>query len=242
MRDAPRVFLAETLAEGAEVELDRERAHYLRHVLRLGAGDAVRVFNPGSGEWLARLVAGGKAAVLRVDVRLRAPAPGGRAGPALIFAALKRDATDLVVRMAVELGAGALHPVRTERTVAGRINEERLGAIAREAAEQCERLDVPPVGALLPLPALLDGWDPEVPIAAAVERRAGVPRLGRRATPGGALLVGPEGGFSPGELDALARRPFVHPVSLGPLVLRAETACAVGLGLLQAERGDVEPG
>ena len=135
--------------------------------------------------------------------------------------------------------AGAIHPVSTERTVASRVNEERLRLIAREAAEQCGRLDVPAIGPIRPLGVLLDAWRGGT-IAVGIERApAGTRRLGRgdgEPAPPAALLVGPEGGFSPAELDVLRAWPFIQPVSLGALVLRAETAVAAGLALLGAER------
>ena len=234
MRDAPRLHLDELLAEGVRVSVGGERFHYLARVMRAGAGDPVRLFNARCGEWGARVAAVGRSALeLEVEKRRREPVGGGT-GAVLLFAPLKRDATDLVVRMATELGVAEIRPVSTARTIAGRVNGERLALIAREAAEQCERLDLPRIGEMVGLWTLLDGWDPGVPMVAAVER-SGARLLGTERSGAGALLVGPEGGFAPEELDGLARRPFVQPVSLGPCVLRADTAAAVGLALLRLE-------
>jgi 16S rRNA (uracil1498-N3)-methyltransferase len=232
------------LAEGVRVGVEGDRFHYLARVMRAGVGDPVRVFNAGCGEFGARVGSVGRHSLeLVVEGRRRGPLVEGT-GVVLLFAPLKRDATDLVVRMATELGVAVIRPVATARTVAGRVNLERLGAIAREAAEQCERLDVPAVEEIVGFWALLEGWDAGVTIVAAVER-SGARLLGTERSGAGALLVGPEGGFAAEELDGLARRPFVQPVSLGPNVLRADTASAVGLALLRLERRvgcDVEPG
>jgi 16S rRNA (uracil1498-N3)-methyltransferase len=153
----------------------------------------------------------------------------------LVFAPLKRDATDLVVQKATELGVSAILPAFTERTNAARLNEIRLAAIATEAAEQCERLTIPRIAAPRRLSELLADWPAERRLVAAMERVDTAPI---RPTPGPtALLIGPEGGFTVAELDALGRHPFVLPATLGSLILRAETAAIVGLALLQAPTG-----
>jgi 16S rRNA (uracil1498-N3)-methyltransferase len=198
--------------------------------MRRGPGDAARLFNAEDGEWLARItVLRKERATFTVEARLRAPATEPDLW--LAFAPLKRDATDLVVQKATELGASALLPVFTERTNAGRVNLDRLALIATEAAEQCERLSVPRLHPPERLESLLAGWPADRRLAVAAERAAAA-----APAPGaGALLVGPEGGFAPGELDGMLTRPFVVPVSLGPRILRAETAAIVGLALLQAQ-------
>jgi 16S rRNA (uracil1498-N3)-methyltransferase len=149
----------------------------------------------------------------------------------LVFALLKRDATDLVVQKATELGVAALWPVLTARTGAQRVNLDRLHAIATEAAEQSERLNVPVIHEQRPLAALLQSWPAGRRLFVAAERQA-VPPLVATAEPT-ALLVGPEGGFSPVELDALRQHPLVTMASLGPRILRAETAAIAGLARLQ---------
>lgn len=235
----PRLHLDEPLAEGAEIEAAPGQAHHLG-VLRRALGDAVRVFNATSGEHAATI------AFLRKDrarfalgPRLRAPAP--EPGPRLLVAALKRDAMDWLVEKATELGAAAIQPVLTRRTVADRANAARLAAIARAAAEQCERLSVPAVAEAVPLHRVLDAWD-GMPLVVAMERTAAPPlRLavaGMSRPAPVALLVGPEGGFEGAELDDLRRRAFVVPAALGPRILRAETAAVAGLAALQALVGD----
>jgi 16S rRNA (uracil1498-N3)-methyltransferase len=148
----------------------------------------------------------------------------------LLIAALKREAMDWAVEKATELGATRIQPVLTRRCVATSVNVERLAVIARAAAEQCERLSLPEVLPARPLHAVLDAWDGARLIVAA-ERRDAMPihLLAGRAA---ALLTGPEGGFDRAELDDLARRPFVSPASLGPRILRAETAVVAGLGAI----------
>ncbi|MCQ8239474.1 16S rRNA (uracil(1498)-N(3))-methyltransferase [Rhizosaccharibacter radicis] len=247
MRDDPRLHLQPgvPIEPGTELPLRADQAHYLGTVMRRAPGDGVVLFNERDGEWRGRLhaIRRDRAAVL-VEERLRPPVP--EPGPVLLFAPIKRDPTDLMIRMATELGARAFWPVQTERTNTPRINADRLAAIAREAAEQCERLSVPPVEPLCRLGEALDRWS----------ARNGAPRLlaaiepwhadGRAAPPirdwraaagtddaaGLGVLIGPEGGFTPAELDALRRRSFVVPVSLGPRVLRADTAAAAALASL----------
>lgn len=240
LRSAPRLFVEDDLAEGAEVAGPPGAGRYLGSVLRRGPGDAVRLFNGRDGEFAASVAAIRKDdARLAVGRRVRAQ----RASPdlRLVLALLKREAMEWAVEKAAELGASAVHPVLVERCVADRANLARLALVAREAAEQCERLDVPRIAEAAPLHALLDGWDAAVPLFVAAERAA-APSLARAASgrlPPAALLVGPEGGFTGAELDALRRRAFVAPVALGPRILRAETAVAAGLAVLGAALGDL---
>jgi 16S rRNA (uracil1498-N3)-methyltransferase len=156
-----------------------------------------------------------------------------------MVAALKRDAMEWLVEKATELGVAAILPVLTRRSVADRVNQARLAAIARSAAEQCERLSLPVIHAAMPLHAALAAWD-GVPLFIAAER-AGAPALpqalsGQRLPLG--LLIGPEGGFDRAELDAAQSYPFVKPIGLGPRILRAETAAVAGLSVLAALAGD----
>ena len=225
-----RIYIAASITIGAELVPSEAQAHYLANVLRLAPGAAVAVFNGVDGEWLARIgVLRRGRAMLAVERELRPQRPS----PALVlaFAVLKRDATDLLVRQATELGVTALLPVTTARTNATRINEDRLSAITREAAEQCERLDLPSLAPLTDLAGLLAAWPPGRMLAVALERARPQPPPPAEAH---ALLIGPEGGFAAAEADALRRAGFVRPISLGPLVLRAETAVVAGLALLQA--------
>ena len=228
----PRVFADAPLAEGAEIAATPGQAHHLGTVLRRGPGDAARLFNPRDGEFEASVVALRKdRGSFRLGARIRQPAP--EPPLTLLVAALKRDAMDWLVEKATELGVTRIQPVLTHRSVASHANIDRLAAIARGAAEQCERLGVPRIDAALPLHVILDAW-PGEPLLVAAERRAAPPiRAGARA-----FLVGPEGGFTPAELDDLAARPFVSLCRLGPRILRAETAAVAGLAALQALGGD----
>lgn len=226
-----RLFVTASLSAGAAVAATPGQAHRLGTVMRKSAGQQVRLFNGTDGEWLARiagLARGAGSFAVESLVRPQAAEPG----PVLAFAPLKREGTDLVAEKAVELGVSVLQPVLTDRTVAARVNLDRLKAIAVEAAEQCERLTLPDIRPPVPLPELLAAWPAAGLLAVAVERSAGkAPLLG----PGPAgLLIGPEGGFTGAELDLLRRQPFVVEASLGPLVLRAETAAIAGLARLLA--------
>ncbi len=226
-----RLHVDASLGEGQEVAATAGQAHYLGAVMRRAVGDELRLFNGRDGEWLARIAAIRKdRAQFAVVRQTRAQAP--EADLWLAFAPLKRDATDLVAQKATELGASRLIPVLTARTNAARINEARLAAIATEAAEQCERLTVPEIAAPLTLAALLASWPGERPLFAALER-ASAPPLRGIGSPAG-LLIGPEGGFTGAELDALSVCAFVRAASLGPRILRAETAAIAGLALLGA--------
>lgn len=229
MGTIPRLFVEQALHEGAELMLPAEAAHYLGTVLRRGPDDVVQLFNGRDGEFACRIAALGRGqAMVLAERRTRPQQEEGDLW--LVFALLKRDATDLVVRAATELGVSRILPVRTERTEAARVNDARLVAIAREAAEQCERLSVPQITPLAPLDHVLAEWHGARRLAAAVERCAS-----HAHAPGaGALLVGPEGGFSPRELDVLAAKPFISAISLGPRILRAETAAIAGLTLIQS--------
>jgi 16S rRNA (uracil1498-N3)-methyltransferase len=233
MTGSIRLCVPVPLIAGETVAASVAQAHYLATVMRRSAGDTVHLFNGQDGEFAARVETIRRdRAVLRVDQQLRAQEPEPDLW--LVFALLKRDATDLVVQKATELGAAELHPVITERCNTHRMNAERLTAIAIEAAEQCERLTVPRLHPPCSLAALLASWPVERRLFAAVER-SDAPPLASAPDPK-ALLVGPEGGFAPAEVEALRAHPFVTPVSLGPRVLRADTACIAGLALLQGTR------
>jgi len=234
MAPSIRLFVGSPLHAGARTEATGPQAHYLRTVMRREPGDGITLFNGADGEWLAHIAMLRRdSAALLVDRLLRPQAPEPDLW--LLFAPLKRDATDLLVQKATELGVAALMPVLTERANAARLNLDRLAAIATEAAEQSERLTVPRIEQPRRLAEVLANWPDERVLVVAVER-AGAPGVPAMRAPA-ALLVGPEGGFAPAELDALRRHPFVQPATLGPRILRAETAAIVGLALLQARPG-----
>lgn len=226
-----RLFTDTPLGANAEIAVTPSQAHYLGTVMRRVAGAALRVFNGRDGEWRAHIAAIRKdRATLRVETLLRPQ----MAEPDLwlAFAPLKRDATDMLVQKATELGASALLPVVTERTNSTRINLDRLAAIAMEAAEQSERLTLPVLHSPRPLIECLADWPADRPLVAAIERADAPPPP--RGLPRSALLIGPEGGFSPTELSRLRGMQGMVPASLGPRVLRAETAALAGLVLLLA--------
>ena len=235
-----RLFVEAELRPGAAVALDAGRAHYLRHVLRARPGERVALFNGRDGEWLARLSALGKrAGEAAVERRTRPQA----AEPDiwLAFAPIKRAPVDFLARKAAELGAAALWPVFTRFTSVERVNLARLRANAVEAAEQTGRLAVPEVRAPARFDEMLASWPEGRTLFCCDETGAGAPALAafaaRRGAPAG-LLVGPEGGFAAAELDALARFPNVCRVSLGPRLLRADTAALAALACWQAAAGD----
>ncbi len=252
MSATPRLYVAPDLVEGGVVVLDGDQAHYLSRVMRLGAGDPVRVFNGRHGEWDASLTASTKStATLQLGPRVRAQA--GVPDLWLLFAPLKKARTDFVVEKAVELGVAEIRPVLTERTDAETVRVDRLQRLAIEAAEQTERLDVPPIRDATKLMPLLSGWDASRVLLFADEAGDDAERpwggeAGRakpaddvlRGMPDGpaAILIGPEGGFSVAERAHLRKQAFVRPVSLGPRILRAETAAVAALALWQAIRGD----
>jgi 16S rRNA (uracil1498-N3)-methyltransferase len=230
-----RIFVAARLAPGASVPATPEQAHYLLRVMRRHEGEAVALFNGEDGEWDARVGTVGKSVRFAVGGLLRPQAPDSDLW--LAFALLKRDATDLVVRQATELGVARICPVLARRSQGGgsqgeRVNLARLNAIAAEAAEQCERLTLPVIDQPRPLAALLGAWPAGRILVAAVER-AEAPGIRPVRGPAG-LLVGPEGGFAPDEIAELRRHGFVTVASLGPRILRAETAAIAGLALMQA--------
>lgn len=234
----PRLYVEADLAEGAEVPALPGQGHYLGQVMRRREGDAVELFNGRDGEWRASIAALRKdRATFLAGSRRRAQ----QAGPdlRLLLAPVKRDALEWTVEKATELGVRRIQPVLTDRCVVTRVNLERLAGIAREAAEQCERLDLPEIAPPLNLHAALDAWD-GAPLLLG-DARGNAPSasvvLAGRAPPIG-LLVGPEGGFTEQELDAARRRPFVLAAAFGPRILRAETAAVAGLAVLQALAGD----
>ena len=243
----PRLWVRESLAAGAVVPATDAQGHYLIHVMRRAHGDEVALFNGRDGEWGATLALGSKKKVTFIVAKLRRvqdTAPDVW----LIFAPLKAARLEMLVEKATELGVSALKPVLTQRTVVRRVNVRRLESIAMEASEQCERLSVPAVDDARPLVEILD----QVASDSGARRRLffldeGAARtkdapplaLALSAAQGpAALLVGPEGGFTPEEQHHIRRLPFVSPMILGPRLLRAETAAIAALACWQALAGD----
>ena len=239
MKTTPRLFADAALAPAAEIALTPAQGHYLVHVMRLAPGDPVRLFNGGDGEWLGYL-----ATVSRKQVTVRCEKRLAEASPPpdidYVFAPLKHARLDYAVQKAVELGARRLRPVITERTIAGRMNLERMRANAIEAAEQCNLVHVPEVMAPEKLDKILQDWQPSRALIYCDETAAAADPLDalRHLKTPAAVLVGPEGGFSADEKALLKGLPFVTAISLGPRILRADTAGVAAMTLLQAVIGD----
>lgn len=232
-----RLHVDAPLGQGQAVALSEGQANYLFAVMRLASGDAVHLFNGRDGEWQAKVAeAGRRRGVLVCHVQT---APQG-APPDLwlLFVPVKKDRTAFLVEKAVELGVARLMPVSTRRMNSERLRTDKQQAHATEAAEQCEATWVPEVADLQPLERALAGWDPARRLYWADEGLAGPAAFAGRRGEAAALLIGPEGGFTPEERARLRALPFVVPVSLGPRILRAETAALAALALWQASAGD----
>lgn len=240
-----RLFVNAPLAKDARVELDRSQAHYLCNVLRLQDGAELLAFNGKDGEWRVALsLQGRRSSALLAKNMTRPQVPA--ADLHYFFAPLKQARLDYLVQKAVEMGAGRLAPVWTRHTHSERINEARIRANIIEAAEQCGILAVPDLVPAKRLEAVLADWprerllifcdedaetrDPVAALQAEREKRKGVPAL--------AVMIGPEGGFDPAERAALLAQPFTLRLSLGPRILRADTAAVAALALVQAVLGD----
>ena len=238
---AQRLFVEARLDPGARITPSAEALNYLMNVMRLREGDRLLLFNGADGEWLARLVdVSRRAATLLVETRERAQdAPGDLD---YVFAPLKQARLDYMVQKATEMGAGRLVPVITRRTQVRRVNPARLRANAIEAAEQCGILGVPAIAeavelpvflATLPASRLLVFCDEDAPTHDPIAALRRAP-----AHDGASLLVGPEGGFDDAERALILRHPNVARLSLGPRILRADTAAVAALALAQAVLGD----
>ncbi len=268
MNPKPRYRLATdaALRAGENLVLTDKPAHYLTRVLRLDTDDSVALFNRTQGEWCARITAVKKKEIhLTIETCLR-PARETTAHLTVCFAPIKGGRMDTIIEKATELGASVLQPVITERTVVDRVNLERAEAIAREAAEQCERIDWPVIKNPMKLMNLLADWPPGIPLIYGDERGQSTsvtelfskPLINKPCVAEGeslaqgvkgemppsiytnhwAILVGPEGGFTPGEFAALARVNAAIGVSLGPRILRADTAVITLCAITMQQWGD----
>lgn len=242
MYRGPRLFVESKLTSGQAINLHREQARYLLTVMRRSTGSSVRVFNGMDGEWSATLVQTGRdKASLNLEQKIRVQVVTD--GPWLAFAMIKRSPTELIVEKATELGVSVLQPVRTSRSNSDRLNCQRLSRIAIEAAEQSERMDAPQIKEPTSLSELLSNWPKDRLLIVGDETGASPPicdALKGKAGTSYGLLIGPEGGFTSDELNGFNKISFVQKISLGPRVLRAETAAIVSLALAQATIGDFD--
>ena len=239
----PRVFVGADLAAGTPVELDRDQANHLVNVLRLKEGDAAVLFNGRDGAWLGKLThAGKKSATLDVVVQTAHQTPASDLW--FGFAPLKVGRLDYVVQKATEMGAGIIQPVMTDYTQVRRLKDEKLEAYALEAAQQCEVLSIPTIVPETDLKPLIENWRPLHGLRRllfADESAASSTPVDQISWLNGlpvGILIGPEGGFTDDERNLLLEQDFVIPSSLGPRILRADTAAVAALALVQAIIGD----
>ncbi|WP_050603976.1 16S rRNA (uracil(1498)-N(3))-methyltransferase [Ruegeria sp. 6PALISEP08] len=234
-----RLYVEQPLGQGQSVPLTRDQAHYLFGVMRLAVKGQVALFNGQDGEWLAEVSDAGKRSGTLTCVEQTKPL---QLPPDLwfLFAPIKKARTDFIVEKAAEMGAGRIMPVQTEFTNSERIRQDRLQAHAVEAAEQCGGTFVPEVADLQRLDRLLDGWPEDRQLMFCNEAEVGS-ALRLAANEKGrpwAILIGPEGGFSNKERARLSALPYAHVVSLGPRILRADTAAVAALTMWQQALGD----
>lgn len=236
----PRLFVANDLSHDVTFSVSHGQAHYLLHVLRLSAGSSLLVFDGTHGEWRAEIILA-KKTECRIKLIERTRAQTRPQDLHYAFAPLKQARLDYLIQKAVEMGVSLLQPVITAHTVASRLNLQRLRANAIEAAEQCGILSLPEINTSIKLESLLAACERDRALVFCDERAqidnpiASLEKLrGRKVT----ALVGPEGGFSTEERDLLLSKSFVFPISLGPRVMRADTAAVAILALFNAVLGD----
>lgn len=232
----PRLYVTETLVKGGALTLDGPQANYLGAVLRVQEGAQVKLFDDRTGEWLAEVTDAGKRRIsLRLirQLREREPVPDLW----LLFAPIKKGRIDWIAEKATELGVARLVPVLTRRTIVDRVNCNRLTAHMIEAAEQCERTALPQLDEPQTLTQLLESWPAERSLLFADEM-GGEPMTDVLAPAPAAILIGPEGGFTLEERGAIRAMPQAKPVSLGPRILRADTAAVAAISLWMAGAGD----
>jgi 16S rRNA (uracil1498-N3)-methyltransferase len=232
----PRLYVEGTLSNDAALTLEGGQANYLSAVMRLGSGAQVKLFDDRTGEWLAEIIdAGKKRVALRIvkHLREREPVPDLW----LLFAPIKRGRIDWIVEKATELGVARLVPVITRRTIVDRTKSDRLRVHIVEAAEQCERTTLPELAEPEKLDALLKSWPADRTLLFADEG-GGEAILEALGLGPAAILIGPEGGFTEEERASIRAVPQARPVSLGPRILRADTAAIAAISLWMAAAGD----
>jgi 16S rRNA (uracil1498-N3)-methyltransferase len=235
-KSTPRLFVEQPLALGASLNISGNSAHYLIGVMRLKEGAPVKLFDDISGEYLATVTHIGKRDLdLTVEAKLR----GRETTPDLWIAQalIKKDRFDWIAEKACELGVARFVPVLTARCVVDKVKDDRLRAHMIEAAEQCERTALPQIAPLTKLDALLKDW-PAERILYFCDERGGAPFLDAISVGPAALLIGPEGGFTDSENACIRAHPYARPVSLGPRILRADTAAVAAISVWMAKNGD----
>ena len=235
-----RIYTPCPLTAGAEIRLEEEQSHYLCNVMRMKAGEELLCFNAQDGEFSARITDANKKQTSLQIVSLERK-PQNSPDIWLVFAPLKKDCTDFLIQKAVELGVSRIIPVSTRFGISDNIRAERIYLQMVEAAEQCKRFDVPSLADMTKLELLLKAWPPSRKLFFMDESRTGSPAgqtFEHFAGEPAAILIGPEGGFATEEANLLKSMPFVCPVSLGPRILRAETAATAALAVWQALAGD----
>ena len=237
-KSAPRLFVAEPLSEGLAIQIDGNQAHYLSRVMRVSAGDTVILCDNQTGEWAAEVIDVGKRAIVlstMSQLRERQNSPDLWLCPAL----LKKDRFDLVLEKATELGVSEIHPVITRRCVADKLNLDRAQSIVTEAAEQCARTALPNLAEPVKLDALMRDW-PTDRILFFADEQGGDPAADAFCFRDGpaAILIGPEGGFDDAERAAIRALANAKAISLGPRILRGETASIAAVSVWMAEAGD----
>mgnify|MGYP001796144727 FL=1 len=239
MSHIARLYVDAPLKEDVEIGLPEAQSKYLLRVMRLTDGARVRAFNGVDGEWRCALSVRGKIAIIVPQTQTRAQISGPDL--TLLFAPIKKARTDFIVEKATELGVRTIRPVMTDYTQSQRVRTDRMRTLAIEAAEQTERMDLPQIREAEALPKSLSTWDPDIPLIYCDEASEAAPISQYRehlTDRGAAILIGPEGGFSPKERNLLRELAYVLPISLGPRILRAETAVVSALTLWQSQVGD----
>ena len=238
-KTTPRLHLDAALSPNTEIALEREQGHYLVNVLRHGSGDPVQLFNSTDGEWLAYITEVTKKSVrIRIEKKLSEATPPPDID--YLFAPIKHQRLDYLVQKATELGARRLRPIITARTIAERVNLDRMRANVIEAAEQCNLVFLPEVFEPQKFDAVLKTWDPSRRLIFCDETAIISDPLQalEGLNPPLAVCVGPEGGFTEEERKYLKSLPFVTAIKLGPRIMRADTVAIAALSLVQAKLGD----
>ena len=235
-----RILVASRLNIGEIIALSQEQSHYLCNVMRLKTGNSILCFNAQDGEFISKIVEAHKKQT-KIQILSLERKPQKSPDIWLVFAPLKKDRTDFLIEKAVELGVSRIIPVSTRFGITDKIRTDRINLQMIEAAEQCERFDIPSLDEITKLDDLLKKWPDSRKLFFMDEARTGknvVEAFDSLKSQAAAILIGPEGGFATEEANLLKQKTFVCPVSLGPRILRAETAATAALAVWQALNGD----